>query len=147
MHISRSKSLLNILTTWLISKSQYHWAGAEVAGTLQERVRIPCALHMLKKSSETISVSSVKQRKTQLSWGWGRVASDYSVPQNWPSWGKTAKSCVGHFQVVWMGGCGMSRLQEVVLLASHYHIADHPSLPPESSVLGAICLEWVQNLG
>lgn len=54
---------------------QYHRDGAEVAGTLQERVVIPCDLHMLKKPSEAIIMSSVKQGN-QAGLRVGRVASD-----------------------------------------------------------------------
>lgn len=46
-----------------------------------------------------------------------------------------------------MGGCGVGRLQEMVLLAFHYHISDSPSLPPKSPVLWAISLSWIQTLG
>lgn len=67
MRISRSKSLLDILTTWLISKSSHRWDGREGAGTLQE---IPCDLHVLKKPSETISRTSVKRGKQSY---WGRA--------------------------------------------------------------------------
>lgn len=120
MHISRSKSLFNILNTWLISKSlkplSWNSTHSEVAGTLEERIRILCVLDTLKTWSETIRLNSAVQEQTSCeqkvvqSWLCGAPVKD-------PTPSRGIAESQEHYQAASMGRCGLHRSQEAYLTA------------------------------